>query len=653
MKDGYDFSGWASRYNLPCSDGRTIRNGAFKDMDGMEVTLTWGHDHSTPMTVLGKALIEHRDEGPYIYGSFNNTEEAQHAKEAVQHGDVKYLSIFANHLKQQAGNVMHGVIREVSLVYGGANPGAYIDHAVLAHGDGTYEELADEAIIHLGGEIDDGLMHADGGKENEEDVADNKNQSGEDNRTIKDIFDSMTEDQQLACGFLIDEAVKEALGGKDGDEDEGDDDSAEHSDNGGENYMAYNAFEDNATATRQQSNYISHSDQGEILKLAKNSSVGTWKNAMRAYMEDNELYHDDEDVETNMTANGFDNVTALYPTMSNNPADAAYTAFTAMLPEFKDVRSGKPPEIIDYDDAWISTVMNKTNKLPFSRIRTSQIDIRNAEMRASWRAKGYQKGHKKTPSGNLKLARRTTDPQTIYVKNELHRDDIVDITDFDYVNYLYQIDQKLLKEELATAILFGDGRDVADEDKIFPEHIRPIWTDDELYTRHIELDMEAARAELQGNDTSDYFGENYIYAEAMINTMLYGREDHLGTGTPDLFITQHMMNVMLLARDRNGRRIYANKAELAAALNVGNIITAKQFENRIRTDGDNQKWKMVAMLVNLADYSIGHTKGGEVTHFTQFDIDFNKQKSLIETRLSGALTRIQSAMVIEEKVTNP
>ena len=657
MKNGYDFSGWASRYDLPCSDGRTIRKNAFKDMDGQEVPLAWGHDHSTPMLVLGKAFIEHRDEGPYIYGSFNDTEEAQHAKKAVQHGDVKYLSIFANHLKQQAGNVMHGVIREVSLVYGGANPGAYIDHAVLAHGDGSFEEIADEAVISLGGEIDENLQHADSGKEKEDVAETNDKETAKKERTVQDVFDELTEEQKNVVYFMIGEAIKEQQSGEEDDDEK----SVEHSDmEGEEQTMAYNAFENNgdhrSVKAPKNASFISHADQTEIIKLAKNSTVGTWKNAMNAYMEDNALYHDDDEEvtpETSMLATGFDNTTALYPTMSNNPADAYYTSFTAMLPEFRDVRSGKPPEMIDYDDAWIATVMNKTNKLPFSRIRTSQIDIRNAEMRASFRGKGYQKGNKKNPSGDLKLARRTTDPQTIYVKNELHRDDIVDITDFDYVNYLYKLNQKFLREEIATAILFGDGRSDGDEDRIFPEHIRPIWTDDELYTRHIELDIAAAREELQGTETAGYFGDNYIYAEAMINTLLYGREDHMGTGTPDLFITDHMLNVMLLARDRNGRRIYANRAELAAALNVGNIVTAKQFENRIRTDSRDQQWKMVCMLVNLADYSIGSTKGGEITHFTQFDIDFNKQKSLIETRLSGALTRIQSAMVIEEKVTNP
>ena len=416
--------------------------------------------------------------------------------------------------------------------------------------------------------------------------------------------------------------------------------------------MSYNAFEQNDV--QQRGNYISHADQKEILEMAKDTRVGTFKNAMKIYADENGLMHgDDDDAPETYTGpiNGFDTTTPLYPTMSNNPADAYLTSFTYLLPEFRDVRAGKPPEMIDYDMSWVNTVMTKVNKLPFSRVRTSQIDIRDAELRESWRAKGYQKGKRKTPSGNIKLARRTTDPQTIYARTDLHRDDIVDITEFDYVNYLYRLNEKFFKEELATAILFGDGRDDGDPDKIFPEHIRPIWTDDELYTRHIELDLATVTTQLQGTETDAYFGDAFILSEAMIQTLLYGREDHLGTGTPDLYITNHMMNQMLLARDRNGRRIYGNRGELATALNVGQVITGKQFENRIRTDSETGKrYKMLAMLVNLADYSIGNTKGGEITHFTQFDIDFNIQKSLIEGRYSGALTRIQSAMVIEQEV---
>lgn len=651
----YDFSGWASRYGVKCSDGVTIQPGAFADMDGQDVTLTWGHDHGSPMSILGFATIEHKDEGPYIWGSFNDTPEGQHAKAAVQHGDVKYLSIYANHLKRRAGkasDIMHGVIREVSLVYGGANPGAYIDNAVIAHADGSYDELDDEAIICLGSEIDE-ISHADGDEKSKEDekvAEEQKKESPEKNeKTVKDVFEELTDEQKNVVYYMIGEAVKEAKGETDDDDDDDDDkDEVEHAYREGvRDAMKYNAFESN---NAPQQNYICHEDREAVLNLAKDSRVGSLKQAVKMYMDDrkDELMHDD-DPETNMAAGGFDTETALYPNYSNNPADAAFTSFTAMLPEFKDLRSGKPPELITLPNEWVTTVINGVNKIPFSRIRTSQIDIRDAEKRAELRARGYQKGHKKKNTGNIKLARRTTDPQTVYVKNELHRDDIVDITEFDYVQYLYRIDEMMLKEELATAILFGDGRDVADEDKIFPEHIRPIWTDDELYTRHIELDMATARQTLQGSNTSGYFGDSYIYAEAMIETLLHAREDHLGTGTPSMFITQTMLNHMLLARDMNGRRIYSNQGELATALNVGKITTAKQFENRIRTDERGQQWKMIALLVNLADYSVGHTRGGEITHFTQFDIDFNKQKSLIETRLSGALTRIQSAMVIEEK----
>ena len=631
MAKKYDFSGWASRYDVPCSDGRTIRKGAFKDMDGQTVSLVWGHGHESPMTLLGSALIEHRDEGPYIYGSFNETPEGQHAKEAVRHGDVKYLSIYANHLKQQAGNVMHGVIREVSLVYGGANPGAFIDNAVLAHGDGTYDMIEDEAIIFTGDEI---LAHEDTEDENEKekDMADTETKkTNSDSRTVKDVFDEMTEEQKNVVYFMIGEAVKNA--NADDDEEDDDNDEVKHSE---EETMKYNAFENE---TRNRSNVICHADQEEILKLAKDTRCGTFKNALKSYMEDNELQHDDE---TSMNVGGFDTQDVI--------DSQGYTSFTAVLPDYKDVRPGAP-ELVTNDQGWITTVMAKTHKSPISRIRTGQVDIRNIE---ELRAKGYQKGNKKALTGQIKLARRTTDPQTVYVRNELHRDDIIDITDFDYVQYLYNIDRMMLNEELATAIMLGDGREDTDADKIFPEHIRPIWTDDELYTIHATLDLDAAREELQGSETDSYFGDNYVTAEAMINACLYAREDFKGSGQPDMFITPHMLNVMLLARDRNGRRIYSGKAELATALNVGNIFTAEQFVNKTRTEGEGASAttkKLLALIVNLADYSLGSTKGGQVTHFTQFDIDFNKEKSLLETRVSGALTRIKSAIAIEENVT--
>ena len=289
--------------------------------------------------------------------------------------------------------------------------------------------------------------------------------------------------------------------------------------------------------------------------------------------------------------------------------------------------------------------MSKVHKSPISRIRTSYVDIRNLE---ALRAKGYGKGKEKQLTGAISLAKRTTDPQTIYVKNALHRDDIVDITDFDYVQYLYNIDRMMLNEELATAIMIGDGRDVGDEDKIAEDKIRPIWKDDEVYTLHVDLDIEKAKEELQGSGTGVSFGENYITAEAMTNTILYARENYKGTGTPDLYITPHMLNVMLLARDMNGRRIYSSKSELASTLNVGNIYTAEQFAGKTRTDKNGKAKKLLGLVVNLNDYVLGATKGGEVTHFTQFDIDFNQQKSLLETRCSGALTKLASAIAIEE-----
>jgi hypothetical protein len=327
-----------------------------------------------------------------------------------------------------------------------------------------------------------------------------------------------------------------------------------------------------------------------------------------------------------------------------------------MFPDYKDVNANRPPEMITKDWSWQEKVISKVHKLPFSRVRTNYVDLREVEEAAAMRAKGYPaKGAFKKYSGQFNAARRTTDPQTVYIKNALHRDDIVDITDFDYVQYLYNIDQQLLKNELANAILFGDGRADNAEDKIAEDKIRPIWTDDELYTIHAVLDLNEAKAKLQGSDTAKYFSENYVLAEAFIEKLLYTRERLKGSGNPDLYITPHMLNVMLLSRDRNGRRIYSSLAELTSALNVNSVITIEQMANKQRTVGEGASAKTMqldAILVNLSDYSLGSTKGGEITHFTQFDIDFNQQKSLIETRCSGALTKVFSAIAIEEEVVN-
>ena len=609
MENDYDFSGWATRANLKCSDGRTIMKDAFKHNDGKVVPLVWNHQHNDPNEVLGHALLKNMDDGVYAYCKFNDTESGQTAKLLVQHGDVNQLSIYANKLKQQMSNVLHGDIREVSLVLAGANPGAYID-SVMQHG----EESDEEAVIYTGEDIV--LAHAGCGssstdEKKKKEIEHSKEDTMENQeKTVKDVVDSMTEEQKTVMYALVGQALEDA--------------GVEEDEEGGNN-MKHNVFDQDEI---QNGGVLTHSDQMDIIKLAKSSNVGSFQTALEYYAEENSLSHDA--LAGGFVQSGDGNVTTLFP-------------------EYQDVRPGAP-ELITSDQGWISVVMSKVHKSPISRIRTSQVDIRNID---TLRAKGYKKGKEKTLAGNFKLVRRTTDPQTVYVKNALHRDDIVDITDFDYVQYLYNIDRMMLNEELATAIMLGDGREDGDENKIAPEHIRPIWTDDDLYTLHVDLDIKAAKKELQGTNTGANFGENYIMAEAMINTVLYAREKFKGSGTPDYFCTPRMLNIMLLARDMNGRRIYSSKAELASALNVGNIYTAEQFEGKTRTTSDSKTKKLAGIICNLADYSLGATKGGEITHFTQFDIDFNQEKSLLETRCSGALTRVYSAIAIEEDVTQP
>lgn len=611
--DKFDFSGWATKANLKCSDGRTILKDAFKDNDGQTVPLCWGHNHDDPNRVLGHALLENRDEGVYAYCKFNDTEAGQTAKLLVQHGDVNALSIYANQLKQNLSTVLHGNIREVSLVLAGANPGAFID-TVIAHGDDSDEE----AVIFTGEEI--ALYHSDdpeqkGSTKMEDNKEKNPNGSENDEETVADVFETLSDKQKKAVYAIVTAALED-----DGDDD-GDDDSDDEE--GGKDNMKHNVF-DNDDA--RKGNVLTHADQEEIVSMAKSSQVGSFQTALDMFAEENELEHD-------ALASGFN--------------QSGSGSVTELFPEYKDVRPGAP-ELITNDQGWISRVMSKVHKSPISRIRTRYVDIRKIN---ELRAHGYQKGKEKKQAGNFKLVSRTTDPQTVYVKSALHRDDIIDITDFDYISYLYNIDRMNLNEELATAIMVGDGRDVGAEDKISEDKIRPIWTDDDLYTMHVDLDIAGAKKELQGTGTSVNFGDNYVYAEAMVNTVLYSREKFKGSGTPDFYCTPHLLNQMLLARDMNGRRIYSSKAELATALNVGEIITVEQFEGKTRTTDQSKKKKLLGIIVNLADYSVGATKGGQITHFTDFDIDFNQQKSLLETRCSGALTRVYSAIAIEEDVT--
>lgn len=609
--NNYDFSGYATRNDLLCEDGRTIRKDAFKDNDGAMVPLIWNHNHKDSQAVLGHALLENRKDGVYAYCTFNDTEEGEHAKQLVHNGDVRSLSIYANKLKQVGGDVIHGSIKELSLVLAGSNPGAYIDF-VMAHGededDGLWANYDENAlVIYHSSE-----KESEENKMNKEEL--NQQKRREDNnekkeKTIREVFNELTKEQQEVVYAFIGMALEDANKNENDDEE-------------GDGNMKHNVFDND----ERKQDYLSHSAQEDIIKLAKSSQVGSLQTALEIYADNNALQHDA--LSGGFAQNGTGNVTMLFP-------------------EYQEVRPGAP-ELITNDQDWISVVMSKVHKSPISRIRTSQVDIRKIN---DLRAKGYKKGKEKSLAGNFKLVRRTTDPQTVYVKNALHRDDIIDITDFDYVKYLYDIDRIMLNEELATAMMLGDGRDEGAEDKIASDKIRPIWTDDDLYTIHVDLDIDKAKKELQGTGTGVSFGENYIYAEAIINTVLHARENYKGSGTPDFFVTPHMLNVMLLARDMNGRRIYSSKAELASALNVGNIYTAEQFEGKTRTTTDSKKKKILGIIVNLADYSLGATKGGEVTHFTQFDIDFNQEKSLLETRCSGALTRVYSAIAIEEDVT--
>ena len=594
--DNYDFSGWATRNDLKCSDGRTIRRDAFKGNDGAIVPLVWNHEHNDPNAVLGHAMLENRDDGVYAYGTFNDTEQGQHAKKLLQNGDVRSLSIWANQLKQIGGDVMHGNIRELSLVLSGANPGAYVDF-VMAHSDDEEDTMYasyDENIM---------LWHSDqppvNNKEGDNNMTDTntKPENKPEGKTIEDIINSMNEDQREVMNYMVGLALEE--GKKD---DEGDDD------------MKHNVFEGSNQA---QTNVLSHSDEQAIIALAKQSNVGSLKQALEIYAEENSdtLSHGVFD----------DNVETLFP-------------------EYELLKKGEP-ETLERDQSWIAAVISKIHKSPISRIRTRQADARIAELRA----KGYQKkGNYKENMAQIKLLSRTTDPQTIYIKDEMHRDDIIDITDFDIVAYQWRMMRNVLNEELAMAALVGDQREEGDPDKIHEDHIRSIWHDDELYTIHYDVDIAAARTALQGSNTSANFGENYIYAEAIITAALYSREKFKGSGTPDLYCTPHLLNVMLLARDLNGRRIYDSKADLAAALNVGNIYTVEQFEGLIRTDGSSKKHKLLGLFVNLADYQFGSTKGGEITKFDDFDMDFNRYKYMLETRLSGSLTRVYSAIALEE-----
>lgn len=665
----YDFSGWATKNDILCSDGRTIRRDAFADQDGARVPLVWNHRHDSEGEVLGHADLENRPEGVYAYCSFNDTEAGQCAKKLVKHDDICALSIYANHLMQRGGDVIHGMIREVSLVLAGANKGAIID-SVMAHGDMS----DDEAVISFVGYGDLELYHSS----DEGEDMDNQKDNDASEETVKDVYDTLTDKQKKAVAILVGQILEEEKK-KNGASDEKTEDKnekpVEHSDSLKEDLKAesklddekdseetvkdvYNTLTDKqkkvvdflvgqAIAETKKSNnkgvnsmkqnvfssdtdrdtYLSHADQAEILENAKDPTVGTLKNALKLYAHEHDM--DLAHADTAQTS-GF-------------PAGTVEKLF----PDYKELNPGAP-ELVTDDQGWVNRVITGVTKSPIARVRTTQVDIRDAE---NMMAKGYKKGNKKTLPGSPALLRRTTDPQTVYVKDALNRDDVVDITDFDYVQYMYNIDKIMLNQTIARAILIGDGRLDDDPDKIWPTHIRPIWTDDNLYTMHVDIDLDGMKKSLQGTNTAANFGDEYVMAEAMVSTLLHATEDYRGSGTPDFFCTPNILNTMLLARDMNGRRIYNTEAELATALGVKNIYRVKEFAGKTRTTSDSKKKELLGIYGNIADYVVGAVKGGQITKFDQFDIDFNQLKSLIETRFSGALAHIVSFVAVEKDVT--
>ena len=572
----YDFSGWATRNNIKCSDGRTIMRDAFKHLDGQTVPLVWNHQHDDPSNILGHALLENRAEGVYAYCTFNDSEAGKLTKVLVEHNDIKALSIYANQLKQQGGNVMHGAIREVSVVVAGANPEALIQ-SVIQHG----ESIEDEAIIYTGENID--MYHADDIKEEEKQAMEEKDRTlehadapakkPEGEETVADVFDTLSDKQKTVVYAMIGQALEDA--GTDPE--------------GGDNNMKQNVFDmDNSAEGRDD--VLSHADMDAILSDAKRYGS----------MRDSVLAH------------GITNIGYLQP-------DA-----TAL-----DI----PPQLIKRDTSWVDKVMGSTHKTPFSRIKSVLADITEADARA----KGYITGKIKVDEV-FALLKRSTTPTTIYKKQKLDRDDVIDITDFDVVAWLKSEMRVMLDEEIARAILVGDGRLGSSDDKVNEANIRPIWKDDPLYT-------VKALVEVKSTDTSD------AKAKLFIRAAVKSRKAYKGSGSPSLYTTEDVLTDCLLMEDTTGRIIYDSVDKLATALRVKEIITVPVMEGLTRTDGADTL-KLLGLIANLADYNVGADKGGAVNMFDDFDIDYNAQKYLIETRCSGALIKPYSAIALEEKTTS-
>lgn len=557
----YDFCGWATRNDLKCSDGRTIRKDAFKENDGQKVPLVWNHQHNEAFDVLGHAMLENRDEGVYAYCKFNDTESGKTAKELVKHGDVDRLSIYANKLKQQGSNVMHGVIREVSLVLAAANPGAYIED-IIAHGEAS----EDEAVIYTGENIE--LYHSDEKEESKEEtkVADNE-------KTVQDVFDEMTEEQQNVVYAMIGMALEQQNGGAI-DEDE----EINHSDEGDGEEMKHNVFDNDGT--QENENVLSHAEMETIIGDAKR--YGSLKESLLAHAADY----------------GIDQIDMLFP-------------------EYKSVNGETPQFIKRTPDGWVDTVMNGVHHTPFSRIKMVFADLREDEARA----KGYMKGNLKKEEV-FGLLKRVVEPTTIYKKQKLDRDDTIDITDFDVVAWLKSEMRMMLDEEIARAILFGDGRSTLSEDKISEKNIIPVISDADLYT--IKKVVTA--------------GSNEKLGHAIITAAVKAQDDYEGSGNTTFYTAASTITDMLLLEDADGRRMYKDMNELALAMNVNRIV---KVPASIVPSG------VYGVIVDLNDYNVGADKGGAINMFDDFDIDYNQMKYLIETRCSGALVKPYSAIVLK------
>lgn len=596
LKEGYDFGGWATKANLLCSDGRVIMPDAFAHNDGQRVPLVWNHQHSDPDHILGYADLENRPEGVYAHCKFNETDTGNVAKQLVQHGDIVSLSIYANGLTEKKSHVTHGNIREVSLVLAGANPGAGIDSVTLSHG----EDSDDEGIVYSDTSLDlaTEVSHSDDTNSELSHADDNSDKKSEDDEeTVMDVFNTLNEKQKNAVYAMIGAAYEATPPAKD----------EENTNEEGDTDMKHNVFD---TDVQKENQVLSHSDITAIISDAKRT--GSLRDAAIAHNA-GEITHAATDDDGHQVTYGVANIDYLFPDARNITRE---------------------PLFIKRDTGWVTVVMSAVKHSPFSRIKSIFADITADDARA----KGYLKGKQKVEEV-FTLLKRSTTPTTIYKKQKMDRDDVVDITDFDVVSWIKSEMRVMLDEEIARAILVGDGRSTASDDKINESNIRPIWKDDSLYTIK-------ATVQLGASETETTKGKKFIKA------VLKARKNYKGSGNPILLTTEDVLTDLLLIEDTNGRNIYESVDKLATALRVSKIVTSPVLENQTRAgvelvDGDTKTRTLMGIIVNLADYTVGADKGGAVNLFEDFDIDFNQQKYLIETRCSGALTKPYSAIAIE------